>query len=71
MSDNLKVSKKLVALPAVRRGNWFIKVSVCNGQILLVASHAIDLNKIEVRAFWSPNEVYDFIDMLIEKDLYE
>lgn len=69
--DNIRVFKKLVTLPAIRRGNYLIKISVYNGQILLVASHSIDLHKVEVRSFWEPDEVYDFIDMIVEKDMYE
>lgn len=71
MDNHLRVSKKIVTLPAVRRGDYFIKISVYNGQILLVASHAIDLEKVHVRLFGNPNDVYNFIDMIIEKDNYE
>ena len=72
MDTYFNVNKKLMSLPAVRRGNYVIKVSVCNGQILLVASHATnDLEKIFVRSFWNPDDVYKFIDMIIEKDNYE
>lgn len=67
MDNYTRVSKNLVTLPAVRRGDYLIKVSVFNGQILLVATHAIELDKIHVRSFWDSAEAYKFIDMIIEK----
>jgi hypothetical protein len=65
MGNKLKVFGKLVSLNLVRRGNWLIKISVFNGQILLIASHVIDLEKIEVKTFWEPEDAFDFIDKLL------
>lgn len=65
--DNIKITKKLVALQTIRRGDWLIKLSVMNGQILLVASHLIDLERVEIRAFYHPNEAFNFIDFIIGK----
>lgn len=70
MNDRVKVNKNLITLQAVRRGDWAIKVSVMAGQILLVASHLIEIEKIEVRTFYSPNDVFNFIENLI-KEWYE
>jgi hypothetical protein len=67
MNDRVKVNKNLITLQAVRRGDWAIKVSVMAGQILLVASHLIEIEKIEVRTFYSPNDVFNFIENLIKE----
>jgi len=69
MNPNIKVNKKLVTLAPVRRGDWLIKLSVLNGQILLVASHLIDLEKIEVNTFYNPQSVFDFIEFLVKDEL--
>lgn len=63
---NVKVFDKLVTMNTVRRGNWLIKVSILNGQILLVASHLLDLEKIEVKTFWKSHEVHNFIEHLLK-----
>ena len=44
---NVKVFDKLVTMTAVRRGNWLIKISIMNGQILLIASHLSELEKLK------------------------
>jgi hypothetical protein len=61
----LHVYKQLVSLNLVRRGNWLIKISVFNGQILLVASHSVDLDRIEVKTFWKPENAFDYIEKLL------
>jgi hypothetical protein len=61
----LKAYKQLVSLNMVRRGNWLIKLSVFNGQILLIASHLIDLDRIEIKTFWLPENTFDYIEKLL------
>jgi hypothetical protein len=61
----LKAYKQLVSLNLVRRGNWLIKISVLNGQILLIASHLIDLDRIEIKTFWQPENTFDYIEELL------
>ena len=68
MDKRIKVYDKLVTLVTVRRGDWFIKVSVYNGQILLVATR-IDLEEVKVKAFWKPTEVYDYIEQLVKEEI--
>lgn len=63
---NVKVFDKLVTMTAVRRGDWLIKISILNGQILLIASHLLELEKIEVKTFWTSNEVNNFIEYLVK-----
>lgn len=63
---NVKVFDKLVTMNTVRRGNWLIKISIFNGQILLIASHLLDLEKVEVKTFWNSNDVYNFIEFLLK-----
>lgn len=63
---NVKVFDKLVTMNTVRRGNWLIKISILNGQILLIASHLLDLEKVEVKTFWNSNDVYNFIEFLLK-----
>ena len=64
---NVKVNKNLVTLQAVRRGDWVIKVSIMAGQILLIASHLVYLERVEIRTFYNPNNVFDFIENLIKE----
>lgn len=63
---NVKVFDKLVTMNTVRRGNWLIKISILNGQILLIASHLLDLEKVEVKTFWKSQDVYNFIEFLLK-----
>lgn len=63
---NVKVFDKLVTMNTVRRGNWLIKISIFNGQILLIASHLLDLEKVEVKTFWKSHDVYNFIEFLLK-----
>ncbi len=63
---NVKVFDKLVTMNTVRRGNWLIKISIFNGQILLIASHLLDLEKVEVKTFWKSQDVYNYIEFLIK-----
>lgn len=67
MNKHIRVYDKLVTLVTVRRGDWFIKVSVYNGQILLIATQ-IDLNEVKVKAFRNPNAVYDYIEQLVKEE---
>lgn len=61
----LKAYRQLVSLNMVRRGNWLIKISVFNGQILLIASHLIDLDRMEIKTFWHPENTFDYIEKLL------
>jgi hypothetical protein len=67
MNDKIKVNKNLITLLAVRRGDWVIKVSVMAGQILLVASHLVYIERIEIRTFYNPIDVFNFIENLIKE----
>jgi hypothetical protein len=61
----LSVYKQLVSLNLVRRGNWLIKLSVYNGQILLIASHLLQLDRIQIKTFWQPEGAFDYIEKLL------
>lgn len=66
-----KISKNLVSLPPIRRGNWLIKISnFKDKQILVVANHLMYDNAI-VKAFTDDNEAADFINFIAERDYYE
>lgn len=64
-----KLSPNLISFVTVRRGNWVLKVSVFkNKQIMVVAQHYFDLDKIVVKTFLNQNEAADFIEYLASID---
>lgn len=65
----MKVKKQL-HLPTILRGNWHLKVSVLNSQILVVAKHVISA-EVVVQCFTNESEAENFIKFLIIKDTYE
>jgi hypothetical protein len=68
MNDRVKSSgKNLITLLAVRRGDWVIKVSVMSNQILLIASHLIFLDRVVVRTFYNPIDVFNYIENLVKE----
>jgi hypothetical protein len=61
-----KLSPNLISFVTVRRGNWVLKVSVYkNKQILVMAMHGFDMEKIHLRFFFDQHQAVDFIENLV------
>jgi hypothetical protein len=53
----------------VRRGEWILKVSVYkNKQIMVIAHHCYELEKLIIRYFNDQNTAADFIELLVIED---
>ena len=61
-----KLSPNLISFVLVRRGNWYLKVSVYkNKQILVFMQHVYDMDNIIIQYFQDQNEAADFIEHII------
>jgi len=61
-----KLSPNLISFVTVRRGEWILKVSVFkNRQIMIVAQHCFDMEKLVVKYFTNQNTAADFIEQLV------
>lgn len=61
-----KLSPNLISFLTVRRGNWILKVSVYkNKQIMVIASHCYDMERVAVQFFLNQNHAADFIEQLV------
>lgn len=63
--------KNLKSFPAVRRGNYQLKVSVFkNNSVIIVGNHVIDTEKFFVKHFMNEVDAVIYMEYLIEKDIY-
>lgn len=63
-----KISPDLISFPAIRRGDWIIKVSVFkNKQIMICAHHYYNCENTMIQTFLDQNEAVHFIDYIVEK----
>jgi hypothetical protein len=61
-----KITTNLISFPAIRRGEWILKVSVFkNKQVMVMAMNCYDMEDIRVRFFMGHNQAADFIEQLI------
>lgn len=64
-----KISPNLISFVAVRRGEWLLKVSVYkNKQIMIIAQHCYEFEKMIIRYFDDQNSAADFIELLVIED---
>jgi hypothetical protein len=64
-----KISPNLISFVTVRRGEWILKVSVYkNKQIMVIAHHCYELEKLIIRYFNDQNSAADFIELLVIED---
>jgi hypothetical protein len=64
-----KISPNLISFITVRRGEWILKVSVYkNKQIMIIAQHCYDFEKMIIRYFNNQNSAADFIELLVIED---
>jgi hypothetical protein len=63
-----RLSPHLISFFLVRRGNWYLKVSVYkNRQILVLLQHAYDMDNIVIQYFHDQNKAAEFIEHIIEE----
>jgi hypothetical protein len=61
-----KLSPNMISFVTVRRGEWVLKISVFkNRQIMVVAQHCYELERLLVRFFIDQNHAADFIEHLV------
>ncbi len=61
-----KLSPNMISFVTVRRGEWVLKISVFkNRQIMVVAQHCYELERLLVRFFIDQNHAADFIEQLV------
>ena len=64
-----KISPNLISFVTVRRGDWIMKISVYKQRdVLVIARHYYELEKIIVRHFGNQDEAANFLDMLAKED---
>lgn len=61
-----KITENLISFVMVRRSKWILKVSVFkNKQIMVVAHHCFDVDKLSIKFFSDQNNASDFIETLV------
>jgi len=61
-----KLSPNMISFVTVRRGEWILKISVFrNKQIMVVAQHCYELERLIVKFFTDQNHAADFIEQLV------
>lgn len=64
-----KISPNMISFITVRRGEWILKVSVYkNKQIMVIAQHCYEFEKMIIRCFSDQNAAADFIELLVIED---
>lgn len=64
------MTEPLKSFPTLRRGNYLLKISAMGASFLIVANHLLDDQKFYIRHFAEPVAADDFIEHLIERDIY-
>lgn len=60
-----KVTKDMISFVPVRRGEWIFKISVWKTkQVMVIAQHCFDINRIFVECFTTQDAAADFIERL-------
>ena len=61
-----KLSPNMISFVTVRRGEWILKISVFkNRQIMVVAQHCYELERLIIKFFTDQNYAADFIEQLV------
>jgi hypothetical protein len=61
-----KLSPNMISFVTVRRGEWILKISVFkNRQIMVVAQHCYELERLIIKFFTDQNTAADFIEQLV------
>jgi hypothetical protein len=63
-----KVTKDMISFVPVRRGEWTFKISVWKTkQVLIVAQHNYETNRIQMEVFQSQEDAAEYIEQLSEE----
>jgi hypothetical protein len=66
---NAKISPNLISFVTVRRGDWILKISVYKTrEVLVIAQHWYEQERIVVRHFPNHDLAADFLDNLVKED---
>ena len=61
-----KLSHNMISFATVRRGEWVLKISVFrNRQIMVIAQHCYELERLLIKFFTDQNYAADFIEQLV------
>jgi len=61
-----KISPNIISFITVRRGEWILKVSVFkNKQIMVIAHHCFEVDKLIIKCFTNQHAAADFIEHLV------
>jgi hypothetical protein len=61
-----KLSPNMISFVTVRRGEWILKISVFkNRQIMVVAQHCYELERLIIKFFTDQNTAADYIEQLV------
>lgn len=64
-----KISPNLISFVTVRRGDWIMKISVYKQRdVLVIAQHYYELEKLIVKHFGNQEDAANFLDMLAKED---
>jgi hypothetical protein len=64
-----KISPNMISFVTVRRGDWVLKVSVFkNKQIMVIAHHCFEVEKLIIKYFTDQHTAADFIEQLVIED---
>ena len=64
-----KISPNMISFITVRRGDWVLKVSVFkNRQIMVIAHHCFEVEKLIIKYFTDQHAAADFIEQLVIED---
>ena len=65
-----KITKNMISFIPVLRGDWVFKISVWkNKQVLVVAQHQYEIDKMYVECFPSEDSAADFIERLSSEEI--
>ena len=61
-----KLSPNMISFVTVRRGEWVLKISVFkNRQIMVIAQHCYELERLIIKFFTDQNTAADYIEQLV------
>lgn len=64
-----KITTNMISFVTVRRGDWIMKISVYKTkQVMVVAQHYYEQEKVIVRYFTSQEVAADFIEQLVNEE---
>jgi hypothetical protein len=64
-----KISPNMISFVTVRRGEWILKISVYKTQqVLVIAQHCYEQERVMVRVFTTQDEAANFIEQMVIED---